>query len=73
MQTLNLTPISTGEPTYWPSNINKRPDLIDFAVFKGINADSIRIESFYGLTSDHSPIIITLNTAIEEKENSMYL
>ncbi|CAB0035793.1 unnamed protein product [Trichogramma brassicae] len=30
----NYTTISTGEPTYWPSDLSKRPDLIDFAVTK---------------------------------------
>jgi len=32
MQTANLTHVSTGEPTYWPSDRRKVPDLIDFAV-----------------------------------------
>jgi hypothetical protein len=28
-----------GEPTYWPSDRNKLPDLVDFCVTKGIPQD----------------------------------
>ena len=29
---LGCTVMSTGSPTYWPTDINKTPDLIDFFV-----------------------------------------
>ena len=32
MQSENLSRVSTGEPTYWPSDRRKVPDLIDFGV-----------------------------------------
>jgi hypothetical protein len=35
IERLNLNHISTGEPTYWPSNHKKLPDLLDFCVTKG--------------------------------------
>jgi hypothetical protein len=32
IQQHNLNYISTGEPTYWPTALNKIPDLLDFAI-----------------------------------------
>lgn len=57
-----LTPISTGQPTYWPTDRNKIPDLIDFCVTKNINSRYISAESYYDLSSDHSPVVVTLST-----------
>jgi hypothetical protein len=34
MESMNLKYLSTGEPTYWPSDSNKLPDLVDFGVAK---------------------------------------
>ena len=62
MQTANLTHISTGEPTYWPSDRRKIPDLIDFAVVRQIPAHTYRTESSSDLSSDHSPVLITLHS-----------
>jgi hypothetical protein len=31
--------LSMGEPTYWPSDRNKPPDLVDFCVTKGTPQD----------------------------------
>jgi endonuclease/exonuclease/phosphatase family metal-dependent hydrolase len=61
MEQLNLHHLSTGEPTYWPSDRNKLPDLLDFCVIKGIPHDSALTRSCYDLSSDHSPVIITLS------------
>jgi hypothetical protein len=36
MERNNLKHLSTVEPTYWPSDRNKLPDLVDFCVTKGI-------------------------------------
>ena len=74
LKSQNLTPISTGEPTYWPSDKNKLPDLIDFAVTKGINPERFSAKSCLDLTSDHSPIIITLNTITKTntQKNSLF-
>jgi hypothetical protein len=59
--------ISTGEPTYWPSDVNKLPDLIDFCVTRGISNNYIHCESSTELSSDHSPVIITLTSQIQTK------
>lgn len=60
---------SGGTPTYWPSDINKIPDLIDFYVTKGIADNYMLIENAEGLDSDHSPVILTLSETIIKKEN----
>lgn len=62
IQQLHLKYLSTGEPTYWPTDLNKIPDLLDFAVTKGISDVHSAIESNLDLSSDHSAIIITLST-----------
>jgi len=47
MQVDNLTYVSTGEPTYWPSDRRKVPDLFDFGVVKGIPTNSIKAVSSF--------------------------
>ena len=32
---------STREPTYWPSDLSKNPDLIDFCIAKNIKLDQV--------------------------------
>ena len=49
---------SSGIPTYWPTDTNKLPDVIDCPYF----------ENNEGLSSDHSPIILTISETIIEKE-----
>ena len=64
----NLKHISTGEPTYWPSDINKFPDVIDFCVTKGLPSHSLAAKSSLELSSDHSPIIVSLNSPLSASE-----
>jgi hypothetical protein len=41
-----------GEPTYWPTDINKTPDLLDFFIFKGLLHNSLDIrQSRYSIGS----------------------
>ena len=56
----NLDISSPGQPTYWPSDHNKIPDLIDFAVTKGIRRDFISASAIPDLSSDHSPVIFEI-------------
>lgn len=60
----NLYHLSTGQPTYWPSDREKIPDLLDFCVIKGISQNNLNIESCFDLSSDHSPIIATLSSKV---------
>ena len=56
--------LSTGEPTYWPTNLNKKPDLIDFFITKNIKHEHLKIESCFELSSDHSPIILKFESNV---------
>lgn len=62
--------ISTGKPTYWPTDIRRKPDLIDFFIYKNLSAPYLNIEEGYDMHSDHSPIILTLSEKIIQKESN---
>jgi hypothetical protein len=64
IQTKNYSYISIGSPTYWPTDTNKTPDLLDFFITNGISTDYADVEASYDLTSDHSPIIATISTTV---------
>jgi hypothetical protein len=55
----NLKHLSTGEPTYWPSDRNKLPELVDFCVTKGIPQDFAVTKSCFDLSSDHDHTNVT--------------
>jgi len=59
---------SAGKPTYWPSDIRKTPDLIDFAVMKKVRREQITAESSLELSSDHSPTIVYINEYSNAKD-----
>ena len=63
INTLHLDVHSTGEPTYWPSDFNKTPDLIDFFVSKSICKTKVKCTSLAELSSDHSPVLLSLDQA----------
>jgi hypothetical protein len=66
MEQLHLHHLSTGEPTYWPSDRNKLPNLLDFCVLKGIPHDSALTRSCFNLSSDHNypqPMCATSSTS----------
>ncbi|KMQ84691.1 rna-directed dna polymerase from mobile element jockey-like protein [Lasius niger] len=58
---------SGGGYTYWPTDPNKLPDLIDFFITKGISDNYLQVENCYELSSDHSPVIMTLSKLIVKK------
>ena len=68
LKTLNLSHISSGSPTYWPSDCTKTPDLIDFCISKGIPPRLVVVESSLELSSDHTPVVITLSKMAYLKE-----
>ncbi|GBP86406.1 Probable RNA-directed DNA polymerase from transposon BS [Eumeta japonica] len=67
---LNLECLSTGEPTYWPTDPRKTPDLLDFFITKNIIINNTSVESDLDLTSDHSAVILNLNDKIILNEAS---
>jgi len=69
----NAKYLSTGEPTYWPTDPNKVPDLIDFCVIKNLRADNFKLTSRFELSSDHSPIQIDYFKQISKTPNTTKL
>uniref|UniRef100_A0A0A9XZ61 Putative RNA-directed DNA polymerase from transposon X-element n=1 Tax=Lygus hesperus TaxID=30085 RepID=A0A0A9XZ61_LYGHE len=61
---------SGGGPTYWPTDVNKVPDLLDFFIVKGVSGNYIHTEDSDGLSSDHSPVIMTLSDSVILREET---
>ena len=72
IQSSNLKYFSTDEPTYWPSDINKLPDLIDFFVTKGTWPDYLSCHSSFDPSLNHSSIIACLNSDIKPVNQNCY-
>jgi hypothetical protein len=49
IERLHLSHLSTGEPSYWPTDINKQLHLFDFCVTKGIPSTSGKATSRFEL------------------------
>ena len=54
------------EPTYWPTDTNRIPDLLDFFITKNISPRYVQINSSTELSFDHSPVIATVGSALIE-------
>ena len=59
IQEKNYTFLSTGKPTYWPTDEIKIRHLLDFFLTSGISSTYTNIISSYDLTSDNSSITAT--------------
>ena len=64
MNSNKLNYLSSNEPTYWPTDPNKLPDLLDFFVIKNISPSYTKISSSLELSSDHTSIIAVINSSI---------
>lgn len=64
-QDMKLDYWSGGEPTYWPTDKDRIPDLLDFFITKNMDGNYITIESCTDLTSDHTPVILNVNSTIQ--------
>jgi hypothetical protein len=58
----NFRHLSSGGPTYWPSDRKKLPDLVDYCVTKGIPCNFADAKPYLELSPDHSPVFVTLST-----------
>ena len=65
--------VSTGKPTYWPTDVNKIPDLVDFFVINKLSRNFIQVQEGLHLDSDLSPIYLTLSETVIVKEENPYL
>ena len=60
----NYSPLSTGTPTYWPTDPGIIPDFLDFFITSGISKSYMKLEFNYDLSSDHTPMIATISTTL---------
>jgi len=74
MRNNSLQYLSTHQPTFCPSDTNRQPDLLDFCITKGINTQKAEIASCLELSSDRTPILITLHTRVirQQQKPSLY-
>ena len=56
------------KPTYWPSDENKIPDLIDFYILKNVNVTHTHTEICEDMSSDHVPVVMSLSATILKKK-----
>jgi hypothetical protein len=68
MKSNNLKHQFGWEPTYWPSDRNKVPDLVDFYITKGIPQDFAVAKSYLNLFPYHPLILITLTVEAQNQE-----
>jgi hypothetical protein len=70
----NLIALSASGPTYWPTDPNKIPDLLDFFIAKGISRLYFKVESCADSSSDHTPVILTISTLViyNEPPDTLY-
>jgi hypothetical protein len=73
MQEEYLMHVSTGEPTYWPSDKSKVPDLLHFGITKGIPVRSIQVVAGFQLSSDHSPVLLTMHIKLTPQNRPLIL
>ncbi|KAH8299256.1 hypothetical protein KR018_005055, partial [Drosophila ironensis] len=59
----DIDSLATGGPTRYPYGSNGSPSCIDFALTKGILGTHADIQSSVDLSSDHLPLIITLDAS----------
>jgi hypothetical protein len=73
MKRNNLKHLSTGELIYWPSDRNNQPDPVGFCGTKDIPQDFALAKSCFDISSECSPVLITLTADAlnQEKQRSL--
>lgn len=68
INTIQAEAASSCEPTYWPSDASKRPDLLDFFILRKVPPVFASVENVNDLSSDHSPVLLTVSAHIMHKK-----
>lgn len=69
----HLTAIATSEPTHWPSDPARLPDVIDFFIMRGLSRLFYNIDCCLDGSSNHVPAILTISTNILNLESRQRL
>ena len=64
--------MSTGNPTYWPTDNNKSPDLINFFIPNKISKSCIKLAPGFDLNSEYSPIYMTVYEKAIKRKNLVF-
>lgn len=72
-QKFNCTFLTSGEPTNWPSDHTKIPDLLDFFICKNVSNNYAAVQSIADLSSNHSPVLLTISTTILMKNANLHI
>lgn len=65
----HLSTIAPTEPTNWPADHNRIPDILDFFIIKGLSTLYMKIETCNDGSSDHIPVLLTISSTIIEVAN----
>ncbi|KAJ8706107.1 hypothetical protein PYW07_010884 [Mythimna separata] len=70
----HLTTIATSEPTHWPTDPNKLPDVLDFFITKGLSRLYYKVDGCLDGSSNHIPVILTVSTNVlsQQKNHRLY-
>lgn len=63
IQSQNFSYLSPNNPTYWPSDPNRTPDVLDFFIASGLGGLHSSVRTLNDLSSDHSPVLLCLGTS----------
>lgn len=55
---------SAGKPSYWPSDLNKTSDIIDFFIVNGLSNNFVKVDDCSDLDSDHLPLYLDLSQTL---------
>ncbi len=58
--------IAPSEPTHWPIDNSKQPDIIDFFVSRNFSSSYTKIECISDLSSDHLPLVLQVNSTFNK-------
>lgn len=61
VENLHLTTLATPEPTHWPTDRKRLPDVLDFFVLKGLSGYSRSVKSCLDGSSGHTPVILQVS------------
>lgn len=70
LKNVGASTISDGFPTYYPTDPNKQPDLLDFFVIRNVSRNYLAVGSEIELNSDHIPIKLALHHKIILKKRN---
>ena len=68
-----LNVLSPTDPTHWPSDPKKKPDIIDFGVIKNVPRTLVTTSTCVDLSSDHTPILIYLDYEQKNQQPPLFL